>query len=1672
MPPKKTIEAAATSKKVVATKSKPKAATQATTDDNIANKYKKLEHRQHVLQKHGMYIGSIEKDQVDIWLVDAPGTRVEKRRIEYIPGLFKIFDEIVGNAIDHSIRQRDTTNPVKSIKVLIDKDTGVISVTNDGDGIEVVKHPEHDIYVPELIFGNLLTSTNYADDADNERIVQGTNGIGCKACNIFSSWFEIETIDGERGLKYKQRFEDNMSIIKKPSVTKSTVKKTYTTVSFLPDYGRFGLTKLSDDMYEVMRKRTYDACAVTDKGVAIHFNGTKLDVPTFEKYVDLYLGSKTDHTRVHELIDDRWEIVASYNDFGGFEQVSFVNGILTIKGGKHVDYIMGQIVKKITELVTKKHKDANIKPHTIKDNLIIFIKCTISNPTFDSQTKESLTTAASKFGSKPEVSAAFVTKLFKTGIEQRIMDLSAINDDKTLKKTDGKKSNTVRGIVKLEDAAWAGGPKSSQCTLILTEGDSAATMAIAGLAEVGRDRFGVFPLKGKVMNVKDATIKKISENEEINNIKKILGLESGKTYKNASELRYGQLMLMTDSDSVTGDTPLLLQNADNHHTEIATIAELGTKWTAVGSREYSTTPLKVWTEKGWTKIVHMMRHLTTKRLYRIVTPCGTVDVTEDHSLLDEHANMIRPGNCRIGQRLLHSFPKAQMFLNKQQHPPIPSADEIPPLVVRAPNYIMNGDENVRTKFLEALPKSSYTTTDKVRAMELYYLHTSVGHYVEIDVDEDGTHVLSVDASNTSASNTSTSDNNNNNNANATNATIRKIIDLGVTQQYVYDLETENHHFHAGVGELIVHNTDGSHIKGLVFNLFHSMWPSLVREPTSTFMTSMLTPIIKARRGTNETVSFYTLSDFEKWYVNNGKASPAWKIKYYKGLGTSTNAEAREYFKDMRQVTYKFDGDGSDKAMDLAFNKKLADDRKVWLSHYDKDDILDFTQQQVSYGDFVKKELIHFSNDDLERSLPSMCDGLKNSQRKIMYACFKRPSLATEEIKVAQLAGYVSETSAYHHGEASLQQAIVGLAQDFVGSNNLNLLQPKGQFGCLDPDVEVLLWSGKTIKAKDVVVGQQLVGDDGEPRTVLHTVKGVDEMYEIKNTSSYASAYASAYARSSSSSSSSYRVNSQHILTLYNCKTNQVEDVKLSTLLDIPDYASIYMGIKNNVPINWTDRQFAPIDAYMYASWLANAPENEATAGGIPDDYLFGDTNTRTKMLDGVFDTFGNDDNDTIMHNADMINAIEHLAGSLGRSFIRTSSTTINIYKKNNQPGNLYNISITPVGPGPFNGWQIDGNERFLLADWTVTHNSRAHGGHDASQPRYIYTQLAVQTPIMFSKDDMPILTYNVDDGQTVEPEFYVPIVPTILINGAIGIGTGFSTNIPCYNPTDIIRILKEACVKSAPSIDAANIKLDPWYRGFTGEIRSMTPGKYVSLAKWKRESETKVHITELPIGTWTHDYKELLEKLLDEMPNGEFKKYENRSSDKIDITLYFTAAALTNLMTSKDPNGFSKLENKFGLVSTKGLSTTNMNAFNTANQITKYAEPGDIMAEFYTVRLATYQKRKEHMLASLELNAKMLENKKRFIKGVVANTIPVTTLKKAELELLLAKSKPPFDKHEQDDNYDYLVRIPVYNLTKDKVEEIEAEVAAAKSAATKLRQKTIYSMWLADLEALEKKMPK
>jgi DNA topoisomerase-2 len=1103
--------------------------------------------KQHILDNPDTYIGSVESIDADMWIMSEDSDKIVEKNINYVPGLFKLFDEGIVNCRDHVVRMKTKVDsnienalPVSHIDINIEPD-GSITMVNDGNGIDVAQ--KDGVWIPELVFGHLRTSTNY--NKEEKKIVGGKNGFGFKLVLIWSSYGRIETVDHIRGLKYIQEYKNNLDEICKPSITKCK-NKPYTKITFKPDYARLGIAGLSDDMIALLKKRVYDIGAITDKNIKVKYNNELIPVKNFEQYISMYIGDKSTAPRVYEDNGDRWEYAVALTPTSEFVQISFVNGIHTSKGGKHVEYILNQIVRKLVDYIEKKKK-TKVNPNSIKEQLILFLRCDIENPAFDSQTKDYMNTPSSKFGSKCEVSDKFIEKVAKMGVMDAALQLTEVKENKAAKKTDGTKTKSVRGIPKLTDANWAGTEKSHNCMLILCEGDSAKAGILSGLSSEDRNIVGVYPLKGKLLNVRGEPIKKIADNKEIAEIKQILGLVTGKKYTNIEDvnknLRYGKVLFMTDQD-----------------------------------------------------------------------------------------------------------------------------------------------------------------------------------------------------------------------------------------------------------------LDGSHIKGLGINLFACEWPTLAQIPG--FIGFMNTPILKAKKGSNE-LNFYNDGEFEEWKQHND--IKGWNIKYYKGLGTSTGKEFREYFENKKLVEFEFSGKQSDDAIDMVFNKKRSDDRKDWLKYYDREAYLDTSKKAVSYEEFINRELIHFSKYDCDRSIPNLMDGLKISLRKILFAAFKMN--LTKEIKVAQFSGYTSKESGYHHGEASLNAAIVGMAQNFVGSNNINLFMPNGQFG------------------------------------------------------------------------------------------------------------------------------------------------------------------------------------------------------------------------------------------------------------------TRLQGGKDSASERYIFTQLNKITRTIFQVTDDNVLEYLNDDGLLVEPIYYAPIIPMVLVNGSKGIGTGFSTDIMCYNPLQIIDYLQNKLRHIEDDIE-----FTPYYEGFKGQITKISDDKFLIRGTYEKVAQDKIRVTELPVGYWTEDFKEKLEELASPSEDKDknkipaiIKDYEDMSKDtNVDFTITFVKGKLEELEKAKGEHGCNGLEKLLKLYTTN--TTTNMHLFDANDTLQKYEKVSDIIDAYYDVRLKMYQTRKEYMIESLERELVLLTNKAKYIKENLDGTIDLRKKKKEQVvEMLQSKG---YDIIDDDADYKYLVKMPMDSVTEENVDRLNKERGNKEVELETVKATTINKMWLSELEKL------
>ena len=489
----------------------------------IEDKYKKLDDISHVLARSGMYIGSIKPHTSLKWFMN--DDKMVQKELTYNPGFLKIFDEIVTNSIDESKR---TDSKLKTIKIDINGDE--ISIWDDG-GIDVVKHPEHDEWIPEMVFSNLKSGSNF-DDTE-ERSWAGTNGVGSSLTNIYSKKFEISTCDGK--MSFLQTFTNNMRDRSDIIIKKS--KTNHTKISFIPDYEKFGLDGIDESHYKMIEKRIYDLAACNTE-VKIYFNGKLLNFNSFEDYIKLY----TEEYFYEFKKDKTWSLGIALSQ-NGFQQVSFANTTETYDGGTHVDYVMNQIIVSLREFFLKKHK-VDIKPSELKQHMFLFLDATVINPSFSSQTKEKLITEVKEFGTTFEVSAKLIQSILKSEIVNSILDWIQQKknaDDNKLQRELNKKLSKIK-VEKLIDAK---GKDRWKCSLNLFEGDSASN---AFRKYRTPETMGGFSLRGKFTNVSEISNQKLVQNVEAVNLMASIGLKLGQPI-DIKNLRYGRILITADADA-------------------------------------------------------------------------------------------------------------------------------------------------------------------------------------------------------------------------------------------------------------------------------------------------------------------------------------------------------------------------------------------------------------------------------------------------------------------------------------------------------------------------------------------------------------------------------------------------------------------------------------------------------------------------------------------------------------------------------------------------------------------------------------------------------------------------------------------------------------------------------------------------------------------------------------------------------------------------------------------------------------------------------------------------------------------------------------------------------------------------------------------------------------------
>jgi DNA topoisomerase-2 len=365
--------------------------------------------------------------------------------------------------------------------------------------------------------------------------------------------------------------------------------------------------------------------------------------------------------------------------------------------------------------------------------------------------------------------------------------------------------------------------------------------------------------------------------------------------------------------------------------------------------------------------------------------------------------------------------------------------------------------------------------------------------------------------------------------------------------------------------------------------------------------------------------------------------------------------------------------------------------------------------------------------------------------------------------------------------------------------------------------------------------------------------------------------------------------------------------------------------------------------------------------------------------------------------------------------------------------------------------------------------TRLQGGKDSASERYIFTCLNKITRSLFPNADDAILQYLNDDGQLVEPIFYAPIIPMVLVNGSKGIGTGFSTDIMCYNPLDIIRYLKSKLVVIESSEPSETLEFVPYYEGFKGSIQKITEGKFLIRGRYEKTGPDKIKVTELPVGYWTEDFKELLENLIEPGADKDGKKitpvikdYDDMSRDtNVDFNITFAKGKLDELESTKADHGCNGVEKLLKLFTTN--STTNMHLFDAEDKLKKYEKVEHIIDYYYETRLQLYQTRKEHMIKALEKELMVLSNKSKYITEILENTIDLRKKKSEEVSKMLKdKSYDAID-----GEYKYLTKMPMDSVTEENVDKLNKEHENKKCELESVKNTTKYQMWLSELEILK-----
>lgn len=1639
--------------------------------------YSKMDLRSHVLHRPDTYIGSINrlKSSGKIWVKGM--NRFECREVYMTEGLLRIFMEIVSNAIDNIWRSKERKIQPKLIEIEIDRKTGWISVWNDGLAIPLRKFQDSktgivsDNWIPEQIFGELLSGSNYDDD--EKRKTSGRNGIGAKGSAIMSKVFEIELFNPEYKAIYRQRWTENMSKKEPANFDKNSShfpsgkgKSGYTLVRFSPDYERFGYPNgLDDDMMAVLEKSVYDYAMIAGtNGVSMIYNGTVIPISGLKDYVSLYY-DKLPEELLQLKSEDCSVIVAPKADplfKGDLMHVAFINGIITAKGGVHVDAwdeaIFRPIVQKINGDSSKKKKDDGKKKAVkkkkseekkrqtidishVRKYFSLFIVAEANNPRFTGQNKDVF--------NSPEihtkVKASDISKLMKWSFVERIEESMKLKEFASLKDA-GKKKRNYLNIPNLDDANNAGHPKLGRdCILCLTEGDSAASYVAKGMQfgleeKIGQDKIGIFPLRGKCVSpdtpillwdgftklAKDVVIGDTLIDDSGNPCK-VENLTSGEDIMYEVYSEEDQVSYKVNSEHI-----LSLKFRDHR----------SVKWNE--------------RRKAW-----VLPWFDKKKFKPASKSINVVNSELDHAIPEDKLAVRQAVQDLVDGKLQGMTMKylAQQYgVNKgwvQAH-----AQHVRNKIACKCGAGMGQNQVGRSTLTK---EEAYEKIMKLRDEidDSDIMDIPIQKFLEISPFQ---HKL-LKGFRCSGVNWPRKD---------------VILDPYILGMWLGDGDSSGYGFTSADPELIEAWKKWGHINGGEIYLVGSSKYHYGIRATGNSATSKShsNPLSRSLRHYNLINNKHIPADY---YVNDRST----RLSVLAGLIDTDGYVGK---------------DGRIEISQGIPNKKVADDivllvRSLGFRCSFREKSTSWTYKGEKRTGIAKRMCISGTGlDEIPTILPrKRCPKSSCKSDALSYV------IKVRKLERGPYCGFtVSGSHRFLLGDFTVthncvnvrkapiskilkNKEIMGIIRalgleygvDYSDAVNRNKLRYGKLYVVADSDLDGFHIIGLIANFFDTLFPSLM-----KTGNFFHFLRTPIVKINLKQeTLTFLFYYASQKYISSRQIPNSKKA-VKYFKGLGTCSLKDVsQDFGRYPVSLVHDEKSEELMLK----------VFGKDDTEFRKQWLLEhqdkiierkTPDFEIEelpiSNFLDDEMRLYSIDSCVRAIPCVLDGFKESSRKIICatftrplnYSGDELKVVQlagYVAEKMGYHHGEQNIPDTIIGLAQSFPGSN-NIPLL-VAAGEFGSRQGGG------PNLTV--------GNDAAAPRYIFTKLEILTRYIFREEDDEFLPDRIQDGEVVEKQYYMPIIPMLLVNGTSGIGTAHSTTVPQYNPLELMKWIEvwldnkgKVKTESKGVTFYETPTLCPYYRGFSGKIE--VDGSRIKIqGVMERTSKHTWTITELPLGRLNVSIKNYCEKLKKMREEGKIKSF---TSQKPTLNKpYFT-------ITADDDGIIPNLQNMKLIDS---FTTTNMVLFDEKGKLIKFSSVDEILEYYCARRYAFYTIRIEGMLANLKSDLKWVNNKLRFIRVVYDKTLDISNREESELDDEMDEMK--FDrkndsrktksKHEEkseensenEGSFDYLLsmQIKCLNISSVAYKKLEKERMKLDEQIKELENTTVEELWKKEMNELK-----